>query len=163
MLFNIPDRVCSCCGKTKPISEFGRESYTNRITNQCKTCINTKRRVQRDRAKHGKFVSKEKQREMTTDITYSLVDWRDAMVHFGGACAFCGKPEGRGKADKLDRDHLVPVSCGGKTERKNIIPACHKCNRGRGSRNWEQWFSKQDFYSEERCERLREWVQSVEE
>ena len=157
-LFYIPTRKCSCCGKVKPISEFHRESYTDRISNQCKICVNTKRRVQRDRAKTSKFVAKEKQREMTKDINYSLADWKAAMVHFGGACAFCGKPEGRAKDNKLDRDHLIPVSQGGKTIRSNIIPACRKCNRGRGNRQWELWYRMQDFFSEERYERLVAWI-----
>ena len=154
----IPTRKCKCCGKVKPISEFHRESYTDKISNQCKTCVNTKRRVSRDKTRHSKFVSKEKQREMTKDISYSLDDWKAAMVHFGGACAFCGKPEGRARAEKLDRDHLIPVSNGGKTIRKNIIPACRRCNRGRGNREWEAWFRDQDFYSVERYERLLVWI-----
>lgn len=158
-LFNVPVKECSCCGLTKPISEFYRESYTDKISNQCKVCVNTKRRVQRDKAKHSKFVSKEKQRDMVDELDYALVDWRDAMIHFGGSCAFCGKPEGRAKADKLDRDHVVALSRGGKTERKNIIPACRKCNRGRGNKDWKQWFEEQDFYTVERCKRIRAWVE----
>lgn len=147
---------CSCCHQSKPEIDFYRESYTNARTNQCKACINIKRRVQRDRAKHGKFVSKEKVRAME-DVSYSLVDWRDAMLHFYGSCAFCGKPEGRARKDKLDRDHLLPLSLGGRAERSNIIPACRKCNRGRGNKLWREWYELQDFYDSEKAARIESW------
>lgn len=148
--------VCTCCGKAKPESEFYKESYTGHRTNQCKECINIKKRVQRNKSKHGKFVSKEKIRGMETPC-YTLKDWQDSMLHFRGACAFCGKPEGRAKRDKLDRDHLVAISRGGKTVRNNIVPACHKCNRGRGNKEWQEWFPEQPFYTIEREIRLVEW------
>ena len=155
--FSIHMYECSCCHKMKPECDFYRESYTNSRTSQCRECINIKRRVTRDRAKHGKFVSKEKIRGGETP-DYKLVDWRDAMLHFGGACAYCGKPEGRAKKDKLDRDHLIPLSKGGKTERRNIIPACHKCNRGRGNKDWREWFEEQDFFSEDKAKLIEDWV-----
>lgn len=149
--------TCTCCGAQKPESEFYRESYTDKRTNQCKQCINIKRRVQRDRAKHGKFISKEKIRGMEVP-DYTLDDWRDAMLHFGAACAFCGKPEGRSKKDKLDRDHVIAISKGGKTERRNIVPACRKCNRGRGNRDWKAWFRGQPFWSAERERMIELWI-----
>lgn len=153
--------VCSCCGEAKPATEFYIESYTDRRTNQCKQCINIKRRVQRNKAKHGKFVSKEKIRNMEA-VDYQLADWRDAMLHFGAACAFCGKPEGRAKKEKLDRDHLVALSKGGKTVRNNIIPACAKCNRGRGNREWLEWFKNQPFYGADKAKKIAEWQRGVE-
>lgn len=151
--------ICTCCGEAKPESEYYRQSYTGARTNECKTCINVKRSVQRNKAKHGKFVSKEKQRSMGT-VEYDLKDWKDVMVYFHGSCAFCGKPEGRAKADKLDRDHLIPCSKGGKTTRDNVIPACRKCNRGRGNADFEEWFRKQEFFSVERLVKIKQWVAS---
>lgn len=147
---------CTCCKQWKPESEYYRESYTDRRTKQCKKCINIKRKVQRTRAKHGKFISKEKQRSAAA-LDYSLEDWRDAMIHFRGACAFCGKPEGRARRDKLDRDHLVALSRGGKTVRCNIVPACTRCNRGRGNRFWQEWFNEQPFYTMQREIKLVQW------
>jgi len=147
---------CNCCGESKPESEFYKESYTNQRTKQCKACINIKRSVQRSKAKHGKFVSKEKIRGMEAP-KYVLQDWQQAMLHFRGACAFCGKVEGRGRKDKLDRDHLLAISQGGKTVRDNIVPACTKCNRGRGNRMWRDWYPLQAGFTEERARRIEAW------
>lgn len=149
---------CSCCGVAKYENDFYKEAYTGRRTMQCKSCINIKRSVQRAKAKHGKFISKEKMRGMETP-TFTLKDWQLAMLHFRGACAFCGKTEGRSKKDKLDRDHLLAISRGGKTEPGNVIPACPKCNRGRGNRYWEDWYPNQETYTVERATRLFLWVE----
>lgn len=156
----VPKKVCSCCGQEKSVTEYYRQSYTGKFTDQCKTCINVKRSVTRHKAKHGKFISKERQRAME-EPDYKLKDWRDAMVHFGGVCPFCGKPEGRGKKEKFDRDHVIPESKGGKTVRNNIIPCCPKCNRGRGNRDVFDWFRRQDFWTQEREDKIRAWIEQV--
>lgn len=150
-------QVCSCCGREKPLSEFYAQSYTGLPAKQCKTCTRVKKQVQRTKAKHGKFISKERARSCGEEPTLTLQDWKDAMVWFEGACAFCGKPEGRAKKDKCDRDHLVAISKGGKTERRNIIPACTTCNRGRGNSDWLEWFRKQPFWTAERERRIALW------
>lgn len=156
-VLTMPTKVCSTCGKSLPLTEFYMQSYTKQLTSQCKTCINVKRGVERHKAKHGKFISKERIRGFE-EPDYSFQDWKDVMTHFRGECPFCGKPEGRARVDKHDRDHVVAISKGGKTERRNIIPACRKCNRGRGNKDWFVWFSGQDFFDEERAALIRAWV-----
>lgn len=148
---------CSCCHQVLPETEFYRQSYTGARANQCKACTRIKKNVQRNRQKHNKFISKEKVRTCGEVPTLTLQDWKDAMLHFRGGCAFCGKPETRGKANKMDRDHLVPLSMSGKAERTNIIPACRTCNRGRGNRDWRTWFQAQPFYSVDRERRIAAW------
>lgn len=157
LTYKPPVQKCSCCGAVKPLTEFYRQSYTGAPALQCKECTRIKKNVYRNRQKHNKFVSKEKIRSCGETPTLTLQDWKDAMVWFRGACAFCGRPEGRAKDSKMDRDHLVPLSMGGKAERCNIIPACRKCNRGRGNREWLQWFKAQEFYSIERAQRIAIW------
>ncbi len=154
----IPMRHCITCGKELPLTDFYIQSYTGKATNQCRTCINVKRSVSRNRAKHGKFISKEKCRTMEPVINYSLDDWRDAMIHFGGECCYCGVPEGRSKKSKFDREHLIPVSKGGKTVRNNIAPACPTCNRARGNKDLLEWFRDQPFWSLEREVKIKRWM-----
>lgn len=148
---------CSCCHEMKPACDFYKQAYTGIRYNECKTCNKIKRSVQRNRAKHGKFVSKEKRRSME-EVNYELKDWRDAMLHFGGQCAYCGRPEGRARADRFDREHFVPLSRGGRTVRSNIGPACRKCNRGRGNKPLFTWFREQPFWSSEREQRIVKWI-----
>lgn len=157
----VATKVCSCCGKTKPLDEFYKQSYTELPTDQCKVCINVKRSVVRHKAKHGKFLSKERQRSME-EPNYSLQDWADAMIHFGGECPICGVKEGRGKKSKFDRDHIVPISKGGKTIRSNIMPCCSACNRGRGNKEIISWFRQRPTWTQEREDLILAWMYQEE-
>lgn len=154
--YDMPRKVCKCCGVEKPISAFYAQSVTGLPSAQCKECVNIKRGVVRNKRRHNKFVSKEKCRSGETP-EFSLQDWQDCMLYFRASCAYCGAPEGRAAASKLDRDHLVPISQGGHTTKYNIIPACIKCNRGRGNRDWQVWYKQQDFYTVERERRIAAW------
>ena len=44
-------------------------------------------------------------------------------------CQYCGRTIEDGI--RLDCDHIVPVSKGGKTEMNNLITSCHICNIGK--------------------------------
>ena len=46
-------------------------------------------------------------------------------------CQYCGA---HGPEITLTYDHVLPVSRGGKTEWDNIVTACDKCNRKKGSK-----------------------------
>lgn len=150
-------QTCTCCGKSKPLTEFYKQSVTGLPTTQCKVCINVKKSVVRNKSKHGKFISKERIRGME-EPDYTLQDWADAMIHFSGECPICGVKEGRAKKTKFDRDHIVALSRGGKTTRTNIMPCCPKCNRGRGNRDILEWFRQQPTWSREREMKIRAWM-----
>ena len=154
---DVKTQVCSCCGQQKPLSEFYKQSYTGIPTLQCKVCINVKRGVVRHKQRHTKFVAKERQRNME-DVDYSIKDWQECMVHFHGECAYCGVSEGRAKAAKFDRDHIIALSKGGKTTKRNIIPACPKCNRSRGNKDWKVWYLTSPNYSKARAEAIDNWI-----
>lgn len=152
--------TCTCCGKTKPRPEFYTQSYTGLPTNQCKECIDIKRSVKRHKRDHSKFVSKEKLRSMEAP-NYTLTAWQEAMLYFGGRCAYCGKKPGRSKKDKFDREHLVPISRGGKTVKENIICACKTCNRSRGNKKLFEWYRAQPFWTAEREKKIADWMPIV--
>lgn len=44
----------------------------------------------------------------------------------GGCCALCGSRE------RLEYDHIIPVSCGGSNTVRNIELLCETCNRSKG-------------------------------
>lgn len=50
----------------------------------------------------------------------------------GNSCQYCGS----GK--NLTIDHVIPRSKGGKTEWKNLVTACHRCNTYKGDKTPEQ-------------------------
>jgi hypothetical protein len=59
-------------------------------------------------------------------------DYRDALEFFGG-CAFCGAKQAPRK------DHLVPVIHCGDFVRRNVVPACQKCDDSKGQKGYREW------------------------
>lgn len=155
--YEVPKFKCITCGEEKPEVDFYTQAYVGTRTAQCRCCINIKRSVVRSKAKHGKFISKERQRGME-EPDFTLHDWKAAMLYFRGSCVYCGEPEVRTKKGRFDREHLIPISRGGKTDKKNIVPSCPRCNRSRGNKKLFVWFREQPFYNKEREDKIRNWI-----
>jgi hypothetical protein len=57
-----------------------------------------------------------------SETTKKIVYTRD-----GGVCQCCGSSQ------NLEYDHIVPFSCGGKSDVSNIQLLCEKCNRSKSN------------------------------
>ena len=66
-------------------------------------------------------------------------------------CAYCGSEE------NLTIDHILPRSRGGLDEKINVLCCCKKCNQSKGLIDWENWYNSQDFFNNERYEKIKEW------
>lgn len=53
------------------------------------------------------------------------------LARDGFRCLYCGRSADQGA--RLEVDHVLPVSEGGKTVLGNLRTACHDCNSGKGS------------------------------
>lgn len=71
-----------------------------------------------------------KRKNSTPALTNQNLFKRDLLT-----CSYCGKhfPE-----EKLTRDHIVPVSKGGKDTWMNVTAACRKCNNLKDNQTLEQ-------------------------
>lgn len=69
-------------------------------------------------------------------------NWRNALEHFGGCCAVCGRPAGLWH--KIAADHWIPLTadnCPG-TVPTNIVPLCHGlggCNNSKSNKDPMEW------------------------
>lgn len=64
-------------------------------------------------------------------VKWDREDEERAYKIFDGCCGYCGiKVSFR----KIEFDHFYPLSKGGKTEPKNMIPCCSVCNHGVGGK-----------------------------
>jgi hypothetical protein len=68
-----------------------------------------------------------------------------------GLCGYCG-------ATATSLDHIIPRFKSGSSSRNNLVPACQRCNSNKASTDMEAWYMIQDFYEEERLERLQDWM-----
>src|SRR6267142_5262250 len=55
--------------------------------------------------------------------THTTGEWLLLKFHYGNRCARCGR-----RNSKLTKDHILPVSKGGKDNISNIQPLCANCN-----------------------------------
>ncbi len=66
-------------------------------------------------------------------------------------CAYCGE-------DATSLDHVIPRHKSGETTRKNLVPACRRCNASKASYRLHEWYLNQDFFSKARLNRIERWI-----
>lgn len=149
---------CSFCGLAQPLSCFPKNGVDKqghtRYRDDCKTCYNIRRRENRTKKKHSDFLGGQRRRG-EEDPSFTHQEWKECVIFFGGQCAYCGGTPRKGR--RLTRDHLEPLSHGGKTIQSNIVPACGACNSSKGAEDFREWFMKQPFFSQERLNKLFLW------
>ena len=80
--------------------------------------------------------------------------WREEIKKaWEHQCAYCGS------SDNLTMDHVRPRSMGGQDKTNNVVCCCHKCNKSKAATNWEDWYSRQDFFTLDRYHAIRELTQ----
>ena len=80
--------------------------------------------------------------------------WRkDVKEKWHFKCAYCGD------GNNLTMDHVVPRSKGGTDFTKNVVCCCSNCNHSKGHQPWEEWHLNQEFFSYEKYQNIREWME----
>lgn len=79
--------------------------------------------------------------------------WRKSIKEeWDDKCAYCGSDQ------NLTLDHIIPQSKGGSDTTKNVVCCCHSCNQDKAHTPWEDWYLSQEFFSEEKYERIKNWM-----
>lgn len=79
--------------------------------------------------------------------------WKDSIKdEWNRKCAYCESK------DNLTIDHIIPQCKGGIDDKHNALCACKKCNFSKGHTLWSDWFSSQDFFTEERLNDIIQWM-----
>jgi 5-methylcytosine-specific restriction endonuclease McrA len=156
-------RKCSLCGVFKPIDQFARaRKKTAKLHPYCKQCL--ARRMNHWRAAHlqrarasvraawassagryrvthrrwdmanadriamyrGRRRARRKHAEMSK---FSASEWHAVQELSGHRCAYCWRV-----TDRLEQDHIRPLSRGGAHALSNIVPACRSCNAQKHSK-----------------------------
>lgn len=61
-------------------------------------------------------------------------DWTRLVERYRGCCAYCGR-----RSDTLHREHVIPLSRGGRHSIGNLLPACPRCNLSKYSSFVTEW------------------------
>lgn len=73
-------------------------------------------------------------RENPGYVPFTHVEWLKLVRRHGGKCAYCGA-----KPDRLVKDHIIPLSRGGRHALANIAPSCFTCNARKGANFLSVW------------------------
>lgn len=172
---------CSSCETVKPIEDFSKNGHT--IRSFCKECaskgvlqiiannpyydrpeVKEHKRIQSAEYKRRQYATEEgrqkelmRQHNRRTKIqgTVTLAEWKETLEYFNNSCAYCGS------TGKLTQDHIVPIASGGLNTKYNLVPACPFCNRSKNSSPLVQWYMKQSFATEERLQKVLDFMQKA--
>ena len=95
--------------------------------------------------------------------SYDQDQWYECISFFDNKCAYSGEDclpyTVDHVSDSITIDHIVPLSQGGLNVIWNIVPAKFKYNSSKGNKNLEDWYSQQEFCSEDRLNKIYQWVE----
>jgi len=92
----------------------------------------TKLRAQTGSFAYAKYQLRRSILENALEKDYTTEDYEAALKFFGG-CAFCRVKQAPRK------DHLIPVIQCGDFIRRNVVPACQKCDDSKGQKEYHEW------------------------
>ena len=55
-------------------------------------------------------------------------------------------------------DHIVPRFKSGSSNRHNLLPCCRRCNESKASSKMEDWYGKQDFFTQAKMDNIHAWM-----
>ena len=82
---------------------------------------------------------------------------QECVDFFGNVCAYSGDSFTRERSNWLSMDHIIPITKNGTNYIWNIVPTTFGHNSSKGTKDMLEWYQKQEFYSEERLQRILEW------
>ncbi|QAT40847.1 HNH endonuclease [Clostridium sp. JN-9] len=94
----------------------------------------------------------QRSRHVEGKVELTEQDWLFALAYFKNQCCYCGE------SSNLTKDHIIPVKAGGAYTRNNIIPCCKSCNSSKNSNDMLEWYEKQPFFSQDRLDKIYEYV-----
>jgi hypothetical protein len=85
-------------------------------------------------------------------------EWDSCKEYFNYECAYCGMLESEHKKVYNQQFHKEHVNCNGSDDLGNCLPSCKRCNTSKHQSDMEEWYRKQDFFKEERLNKIYKWV-----
>jgi len=151
-------KVCNKCSAWKPLTKFCRKTdCTGGRRNICTTCegrlqyanhrlkcIDQARKYQLrhpDKAKIIRAASRIRRLEWLKTGKITASEWRQCLIAHNFRCVYCGSDE------KIEMDHVIPLSRGGPNRIENIAPACRRCNLSKHDKTPDEWRAHQQKVS----------------
>ena len=170
-------KTCTKCGETLPATTeyfYKHKSCKYGLSGKCKKCIaeqqkqyyeaNKERIAERYNQYHqtpqGQANSlnrtvrrRARMKNQGNGITKD--QWLEMMNFFNWKCAYSS--EVLSEKGQRSIDHIKPLVKGGEHEVWNTVPMYRPYNSSKRDKDMEEWYQEQDFYSEEKLQKIYEW------
>ena len=83
--------------------------------------------------------------------------WLEMMNYFDWKCAYSDEYIGGKQNYQRTIDHIVPLNSGGDNMVWNLVPMTRSLNSSKQDKDMLEWYKEQDFYSEDRLEKIYKW------
>ena len=98
--------------------------------------------------------NKRRLREENQGVGIKGNQWLEMMDYFDWKCAYSGQVLSK---STRSLDHIKPLNRGGEHEVWNLVPMDRGLNSSKNDNNLLEWYQEQDFYSEDRLQKIYEW------
>lgn len=87
------------------------------------------RKTDKGRFAKRKIEIKRKRQLKSSQCTLTRKQWLEIKQAHDNRCAYCNR-----KMERLEMDHVIPLSKGGTHTADNVVPSCRTCNASKGNR-----------------------------
>ena len=101
--------------------------------------------------------AKRRKREELQGAGINKEQWLEMMQFFDWKCAYSGVLVNTKNNRSID--HIIPIVKGGEHEVWNCVPMYANYNFSKKEKDIMEWYTAQDFYNEEKLDKIYEWQQ----
>ena len=112
------------------------------------------RKTPQGQVAHFNSHCKRRKREEQQGEGFTGQQWLEMMKFFDFKCAYSGITL---NTNTRSIDHIVPLTKGGAHEIWNLVPMDRSLNSSKRDKDIKEWYPQQDFYSEDRLNKINEW------
>ncbi|MFA6778074.1 MAG: HNH endonuclease [Bacilli bacterium] len=88
----------------------------------------------------------------------SKKEWELCLKYFNNQCAYCGMTLEEHKEKFNQQLHKEHVIHNGANDLSNCVPSCRNCNSYKWEHDFEEWYKKQTFFTQEKYNKIIKWL-----